>query len=126
MRIQGAEVEVQSFQEGRANLIARFSGGSPGLMLAEHMDVVPAGGVEDWTSPPYEARVRAGKLYGRGAADMKAAVAAMVAAVGFGFPTRRILGRKDRRPLPELASRDRHGLPFTSRLQGAAVAQAEV
>src|SRR5208282_5330492 len=78
MRIQGAEVEVQSFQEGRANLIARFSGGSPGLMLAEHMDVVPAGGVEDWTSPPYEARVRAGKLYGRGAADMKAAVAAMV------------------------------------------------
>ncbi len=47
------------------------------------------------------------------------------AAVGFGYPTRRILGRKDRRPLPELASRDRYGLPFTSRPQGAAVAQTE-
>jgi acetylornithine deacetylase/succinyl-diaminopimelate desuccinylase family protein len=82
MHIEGAEAEVHRFQEGRANLIARFSGDSPGLMMAGHIDVVPARDVEDWTSPPFEAQVRAGRLYGRGAADMKAAVAAMVTAVG--------------------------------------------
>jgi len=92
MHIEGAQVEVQRFQKGRANLVAAFSGESPGLMLAGHIDVVPARDVENWTSPPFEAQVRAGKLYGRGAADMKSAVAAMVAAVASAKGTRRKRG----------------------------------
>ncbi len=81
LHIDGAEIEVQRFQEGRANLIASFDGDAPGLLLAGHIDVVPAKDVENWSSPPFEASVRAGKLYGRGAADMKGAVAAMVTAI---------------------------------------------
>jgi succinyl-diaminopimelate desuccinylase len=82
MHIEGAEVEVHSFAERRANLIATFRGDSPGLMLAGHIDVVPATEVERWRSPPFRPEVRSGKLYGRGAADMKSAVAAMVTAIG--------------------------------------------
>lgn len=50
------------------------------LWFLGHTDVVPTGPESDWTSPPFEAQVRDGKLYGRGAADMKGAVAAMVTA----------------------------------------------
>lgn len=54
---------------------------SPSLWFLGHTDVVPTGPEADWTSPPFEAQVRDGKLYGRGAVDMKGAVAAMVTAV---------------------------------------------
>jgi acetylornithine deacetylase len=82
LHIEGSEVELHRFERGRANLIARFKGGSPGLMLAGHIDVVPAPDPESWTTPPFEGSVRGGRLYGRGAADMKSAVAAMVACLG--------------------------------------------
>ncbi len=52
----------------------------PSLWFLGHTDVVPSGPVGDWTSAPFEAEVRGDKLYGRGAADMKGAVAAMVTA----------------------------------------------
>jgi len=52
----------------------------PSLWFLGHTDVVPPGPLEDWTSPPFTAEVRGGVLYGRGAADMKGAVAAMVTA----------------------------------------------
>lgn len=48
------------------------------LAFAGHTDVVPTGPVEQWTSPPFTPTHRAGKLYGRGAADMKASLAAFV------------------------------------------------
>jgi len=54
--------------------------GDPSLWFLGHTDVVPPGPLEDWTSPPFKAEVRDGVLYGRGAADMKGAVAAMVTA----------------------------------------------
>ena len=52
----------------------------PSLWFLGHTDVVPPGPLEDWTSPPFKAEVRNGILYGRGVADMKGAVAAMVTA----------------------------------------------
>lgn len=54
---------------------------APSLWFLGHTDVVPPGPLEDWTSPPFEPEVRDGILYGRGAADMKGGVAAMVTAV---------------------------------------------
>jgi succinyl-diaminopimelate desuccinylase len=51
------------------------------LLFAGHTDVVPTGPLEQWTSPPFTPSHRDGVLYGRGAADMKTSIAAMVVAV---------------------------------------------
>jgi len=53
---------------------------TPSLWFLGHTDVVPPGPLEDWSSPPFRPEVRDGVLYGRGAADMKGGVAAMVIA----------------------------------------------
>ncbi len=63
------------------NLYARIGQGSPALVFAGHTDVVPPGKTESWSQPPFAATVAEGKLYGRGAEDMKGGVAASVAAV---------------------------------------------
>jgi succinyl-diaminopimelate desuccinylase len=66
---------------GVANLWARRGSTSPLLCLAGHTDVVPPGPLEHWHSDPFEATERDGRLYGRGAADMKSSLAAFVVAV---------------------------------------------
>ena len=53
---------------------------APTLVFAGHTDVVPTGPLNWWHSPPFEPTIRDGKLYGRGAADMKSSLAAMVVA----------------------------------------------
>ncbi len=65
-----------------SNLFARWGAkGHPrSFGFNGHTDVVPPGDPEDWASPPFAAEIRAGKLYGRGACDMKSGVAAFVAA----------------------------------------------
>ena len=52
----------------------------PTVVFAGHVDVVPPGPLEQWSSPPFEPCVREGKLYGRGASDMKTPLAAMIVA----------------------------------------------
>jgi succinyl-diaminopimelate desuccinylase len=63
------------------NLYARVGGGGPNFCFAGHTDVVPAGDRAAWTRDPFAAEVDSGRLYGRGAADMKSAIACFVAAV---------------------------------------------
>ncbi len=63
------------------NLFARFGDGSPHLCFAGHTDVVPTGDESLWTHPPFAADIVDGWLFGRGAIDMKGAVAAFAAAV---------------------------------------------
>ncbi len=63
------------------NLWARRGDGHPLLCLAGHTDVVPSGPLEQWHSDPFQPVQRDGLLYGRGAADMKASLAAFVTAV---------------------------------------------
>ncbi len=65
---------------GVSNLWARHGTDAPIVCLAGHVDVVPTGPVEQWSVPPFDAVERDGFLIGRGAADMKASVAAMVTA----------------------------------------------
>ncbi len=62
------------------NLFARVGSGSPHLCFAGHTDVVPPGDLGSWTYPPFGGVVEDGVLYGRGAADMKGAIAAFAAA----------------------------------------------
>ena len=66
------------------NLWAKFTGtagaASPTLVFAGHTDVVPTGPLDQWTTPPFSPSHRNGQLYGRGAADMKSSIAAMVVA----------------------------------------------
>lgn len=50
----------------------------PALLIDGHVDVVPTGAPADWTSPPFTATVRDGRLYGRGACDMKGGLAAAI------------------------------------------------
>ena len=64
-----------------ANLWATHGTGAPVFTFLGHTDVVPPGAEADWVSPPFEPRERDGCLYGRGAADMKGSVAAMVVAL---------------------------------------------
>ena len=65
---------------GVTNLWARRGTASPVFVFAGHTDVVPSGPVEQWESKPFTPTHRDGKLYGRGAADMKTSIAAMVVA----------------------------------------------
>jgi succinyl-diaminopimelate desuccinylase len=63
------------------NLWARRGDGRPLVCFAGHTDVVPTGPLAEWHSDPFLPSVRDGKLYGRGAADMKSSIAAFVVAI---------------------------------------------
>ncbi|MBO6784614.1 MAG: succinyl-diaminopimelate desuccinylase [Alphaproteobacteria bacterium] len=63
------------------NLYARLGDAGPNFCFAGHTDVVPVGDTADWTRDPFSGEVSDGMLHGRGAADMKSAVAAFTAAV---------------------------------------------
>lgn len=62
------------------NLYARYGSGKPFICFAGHVDVVPPSDINAWTNPPFEPTISDGRLYGRGAEDMKGAVAAFISA----------------------------------------------
>ncbi|BDR09355.1 succinyl-diaminopimelate desuccinylase [Comamonas thiooxydans] len=81
-----AEFRVQNLWAKRAPAISQSTQGAinsdrPVLVFAGHTDVVPPGPLKEWTSPPFVPMHRDGKLYGRGASDMKTSIAAFVVAL---------------------------------------------
>ena len=81
-RLAAAGFECEHMPFGAvSNLWARRGRGSPLLCFAGHTDVVPTGPLEQWASDPFTPTIRDGSLYGRGAADMKSAIASFVVAV---------------------------------------------
>ena len=75
----GFKCETLQFDDV-TNLWARRGNEAPLLTFAGHTDVVPTGPLEQWDSDPFSPEIRDGELYGRGAADMKSSIAAMVTA----------------------------------------------
>lgn len=81
-RLQAAGFNCESMPFGDVtNLWARRGDDGPVLCFAGHTDVVPPGPLQDWQSDPFEPVIREDLLYGRGSADMKSGLAAMVVAV---------------------------------------------
>ncbi len=80
-RLLPLDFELETFRCGEVtNLWARRGQSAPVLCFAGHTDVVPPGPLKEWASAPFEPSVRDGRLYGRGAADMKSSIAAFVCA----------------------------------------------
>jgi succinyl-diaminopimelate desuccinylase len=80
-RLEQAGFTVERLRYGNVdNFWARRGRGAPVLCFAGHTDVVPTGPLEEWHSDPFRPTIRDGMLYGRGAADMKSGLAAMITA----------------------------------------------
>ena len=84
LRPAGYAVHRMTFSEAGTpdveNLYARIGTSEPNLCFAGHTDVVPPGDVKAWTHDPFSADVKDGMMYGRGAVDMKGAIACFMAA----------------------------------------------
>jgi succinyl-diaminopimelate desuccinylase len=107
----GFEVHRKTFSApGTAeidNLYARIGSHAPHLVFAGHTDVVPTGEETAWTHPPFEGRIAAGVLFGRGAVDMKGAVACKLAAA---LDHLAALGGKPRGSISFLITGDEEGV----------------
>lgn len=80
-RLAALGFTIETMRFGNVNNFwARYGQSGPVLCFAGHTDVVPSGPEEKWSSPPFEPAIRDGYLYGRGAADMKGSLAAMITA----------------------------------------------
>ena len=63
------------------NIYARLGTMSPNFCYAGHLDVVPPGNIKNWSTHPFKPKIKNGKLFGRGASDMKTSIASFIAAV---------------------------------------------
>ncbi|ABM45162.1 succinyl-diaminopimelate desuccinylase [Bartonella bacilliformis str. Heidi Mejia] len=85
LRKMGFSVERPIFSDKNTadveNLYAKMGNKGPHLMFAGHSDVVPPGELDNWMYPPFEGIINQGKIYGRGAVDMKGAIACFIAAL---------------------------------------------
>lgn len=82
LAIPGMQVERVIGRAPAVNLVARLVGAQPGprLLFNGHLDTFPAGDLQAWRDSPFSARVESGRMYGRGACDMKAGLAAAMLA----------------------------------------------
>ena len=83
-QVPGAEIALHETSEGVVNVTARVRGAGPGkrLVLNGHLDTYPVNEALPWTVDPLGGLVRDGRVYGRGAADMKGGIAASIVALG--------------------------------------------
>jgi len=80
-RLAAAGFHIEPMRFGEVdNLWARRGSEGPLFCFAGHTDVVPTGPWDEWSSPPFHPEIRGGVLYGRGSADMKGSLAAMITA----------------------------------------------
>lgn len=78
---QGVKIEKVNYAPGRDNLVVTIGHGGKVLGFTGHMDVVDPGDLSAWQTDPFKATVKDGKLYGRGACDMKSGLAAVVSSL---------------------------------------------
>jgi len=78
-------IPVEQGYKGRPNIVATWkgTGGGRSLLLNGHTDVIPVGKGEGWSDDPWSAKVKEGRIYGRGSCDMKSGVASHILAVEF-------------------------------------------
>lgn len=93
LRDAGYEVHRVPFSDANTpdidNLFAKIGSGAPHFVFAGHTDVVPPGDAASWSHSPFSGDIANGELFGRGACDMKGAIAAFAsAAIQFGKPKR--------------------------------------
>jgi acetylornithine deacetylase len=76
-------IPVERGYQGRPNIVATWkgSGGGKSLLLNGHVDVIPVGNGEGWSDNPWSAKIKDGRVYGRGSCDMKSGVAGHILAV---------------------------------------------
>ena len=81
LKKENIDFEIFDLGQGRANLIARLrgTGRRPSLVYSAHFDTIPVN-KEQWTVPPFEGLIQDGRVYGRGATDMKSGMASMITA----------------------------------------------
>ncbi|MBM4351362.1 MAG: M20 family metallopeptidase, partial [Deltaproteobacteria bacterium] len=79
----GFQVRTYISPKGRSNIIAerRWGKGGRSLIFNGHLDVVPAGDPSQWKYPPFGGKLSQGRVYGRGASDMKGGVASFIHAI---------------------------------------------
>lgn len=79
----GIEAELDEFRPGRANVLGRIRGAGrrKAMVFSSHMDTLPPGAT-GWSRDPFSGAIEGGRVHGRGASDMKSALACMVAAAG--------------------------------------------
>jgi len=80
LELLGFKIEKMPYGKVR-NFYARKGHEAPLLVFAGHTDVVPTGPEAEWSSPPFEPTIKNDRLYGRGAADMKASLAAFIISI---------------------------------------------
>jgi acetylornithine deacetylase len=78
-------IPVEIGYEGRPNIVATWkgTGGGRSLLLNGHTDVIPVGNGEGWSDNPWSAKIKDGRIYGRGSCDMKSGVASHILAVEY-------------------------------------------
>jgi succinyl-diaminopimelate desuccinylase len=76
----GFKVKILLSPKGRWNIVAERKWGKGGrrLIFNGHLDVVPAGNPFQWKYPPFQGKLRIGKIYGRGTSDMKGGIASFL------------------------------------------------
>ncbi len=88
----GLDVELQRVEGDRYNVIGKLGNGPIKLMLCTHTDVIPPLDESLWHSPPFQATLRSGRIYGRGSSDAKGSLAAAMEAMGRAAKSKKFSG----------------------------------